>query len=70
MANDVEGGKKNRDYNIQKADIHSFQGPTASFAIPQGVFLYNMIVFRGGPTDNLIRCYCTKPEVRTAWTDG
>ena len=38
MANDVEGGKKNRDYNIQKADIHSFQGPTASFAIPQGVF--------------------------------
>ena len=38
MANDVEGGEKNRDYIIQKADIHSFQGPTASFAIPQGVF--------------------------------
>ena len=38
MANDVEEGKKNRDYNIQKADIHSFQGPTASFAIPQRVF--------------------------------
>ena len=34
----VRGNFKQRDYIIQKANILSFQGPTASFAIQQGVF--------------------------------
>ena len=34
----LQGGKKNRDYIIQKADTLSSQGPTALFAIHQGVF--------------------------------
>lgn len=38
MVNDVKGQEKQRDSIIQKANIDSFQGPTASFAIQQGVF--------------------------------
>ena len=34
----VRGNFKQGDYIIQKANILSFQGPTASFAIQQGVF--------------------------------
>ena len=34
--------EKQRDYIIQKANVLSFQGPLALFAIQQGVFLYSI----------------------------
>lgn len=38
MLNVAGGQEKHRDYIIQKADTLSFPGPTALFAIHQGVF--------------------------------
>lgn len=38
MLNFAGGQEKHRDYIIQKADTLSFPGPTALFAIHQGVF--------------------------------
>ena len=37
MGNDAVGQEKQKDYIIQKANILSFQGPTALFAVQQGV---------------------------------
>ena len=34
----TQRGKKNSDYLVQKANILSFQGPTALLAIQQGVY--------------------------------
>ena len=39
MTNDALGEEKQRDYIIQKTDILSFQGPTAFFAVQQGVLV-------------------------------
>ena len=48
MASDVEGQEKQRLLH-SKANILSFQGSTASFAIQQGVFLYHVTVSRKVP---------------------
>ena len=39
MANDTVGQEKQGNYITQKANILSFQGTTASFALQQGVFV-------------------------------
>ena len=36
MANDAVGQEKQKEYIIQKANILSFQGPTALFALQKG----------------------------------
>ena len=38
MGNDAVGQEKQKDYIIQKANILSFQGPTALFALQQVVW--------------------------------
>ena len=43
MANDTVGQEKQGNYITQKANILSFQGTTALFALQQGV-LYNVTV--------------------------
>lgn len=50
--------EKLRDYFIQKTDILTFQGPTALFAIKQGVF-YTMWPF---PYKGLITKYILAVE--------
>ena len=45
VANDAVGHEKQKDYVIQKANILSFQGPTALFALQQGLFLHHVTVF-------------------------
>ena len=50
VANDVVGQEKQKDYVFQKANILSFQGPTALFAVQQELFLHHVTVFYGkGP---------------------
>ena len=51
MANDAQGQEKQRDYITQKANILSLQGPTASFAIEQGIFFVPYDHILKGPID-------------------
>ena len=47
MGNDAVGQEKQKDYIIQKANILSFQGPTALFALQQGVWTMWRFLWKG-----------------------
>ena len=47
MGNDAVGQEKQKEYIIQKANILSFQGPTALFALQQGVWTMRRFLWKG-----------------------
>ena len=53
MGNDAVGQEKQKDYIIQKANILSFQGPTALFALQQGVWTMSRFLWKGWPASKL-----------------